>query len=77
LVAERPLRVEVLDMTAREKGVASTPCPNCGRGLKQVVLPDGGVSAETCPKCYGKPEKAKAASVDLPEREKGTDTEEG
>jgi len=60
-------------VSGREKGVATTPCPNCGTGLMPVQLADGAVSVEACPKCYGKPETAsKPAST---RRERGTDTD--
>ena len=68
-------------MSGREKGVATTPCPNCGTGLNPVQLADGAVSVEACPKCYGAAETAsKAVSAPAtPSRERGTDTitEEG
>jgi ssDNA-binding Zn-finger/Zn-ribbon topoisomerase 1 len=61
---------------AREKGVGTIPCPECGTELKQVRLADGGVAAETCPKCF-KTEKAAAKTASTStSREKGTDTTE-
>ena len=67
-------------MSGREKGVATTPCPNCGTGLKPVQLADGAVSVEACPKCYGTTETAsKSEAPAASRRERGTDTttEEG
>ena len=60
-------------MSGREKGVATTPCPNCGTGLNPVQLADGAVSVEACPKCYGTVETA-ASKPASTRRERGTDT---
>lgn len=62
-------------MAKREKGVGTSACPTCGTDLKLVQLPDGGVAAETCPKCF-KPETAsKAAAAPVMARETGTVTD--
>lgn len=62
-------------MAGREKGVGTTPCPECGTDLKRVALPDGGVTAETCPTCYPSVEKAGKATATVT-RERGTTTTE-
>lgn len=51
-----------------------TACPTCGTDLKKVALPDGGIAAETCPKCF-KLETASKAPAPVMAREKGTDTD--
>lgn len=65
----------------RETGVAVEACPNCGESVKQIVLPDGGISGEPCEKCYPgdtpvvgeiEPETEKASEQVLM-REQGTD----
>lgn len=61
-------------MAKREKGVGTSACPNCGTDLKTVRLPDGGVAAETCPKCFKLETASKAAVAPTASRETGTDT---
>lgn len=69
-------------MSGREKGVASAPCPECGRDLAIINQPDGGVSTEACGKCFPAAKKsetekaAKAAKKTAAAREVGTETEE-
>lgn len=60
----------------RELGVAIETCPNCGQPVKQIELPDGGVTGEPCQKCFpgetpvvGETEKA---SERMLPREQGT-----
>lgn len=60
-------------MARREKGVGSSACPKCGTDLKTVRLPDGGVAAETCPKCYKLETASKAPAPASVSRETGTD----
>lgn len=61
-------------MTAREKGVATTPCPSCQSDLPVVTLPDGGMTTEGCKNCYPakQPERASATRG----RERGSDVQE-
>lgn len=47
-------------MAEREKGVATTTCPNCGNELSPTELPDGGTTYETCPNCYNDQAPAEA-----------------
>lgn len=68
----------VMTEQPRELGVAVETCPKCGGVVKQVELPDGGVSGEPCPNCFpgqtpvvGETEKASENVVVL--REQGTD----
>lgn len=60
----------------REKGVATSVCPRCGRELMLLTQPDGGVVAEWCLDCYPPSETAAqadvSAEVQTPEREAGT-----
>lgn len=62
----------------REKGVATSVCPRCGRELMLLAQPDGGVVAEWCLDCYPPSEVAAQAGdvssqeVQPPEREAGT-----
>lgn len=65
-------------MPTREKGVATAPCPSCGKDLPLVQQADGSMATEACPKCHRPPTKKaeKAAADSLPSRETGTDTEE-
>lgn len=64
---------------AREQGVETVDCPNCGKTLKMHELPDGGVSYGPCTSCFKQPtktevkEQAQEAGF-LPARETGTDT---
>lgn len=60
-------------MSGREKGVASQSCPNCGSELAVVAQPDGGISTETCGKCFpsATSEKASVQSTKS-SRERGT-----
>ena len=59
-------------MAEREKGTASATCPNCGADLKVAALPDGGMAAARCEKCYPATEKASKATA----REVGTEVKE-
>lgn len=65
-------------MTTREKGVATAPCPSCGKDQPLVEQKDGGMAAETCSKCYPAPSKRDVAAdvkaVTASNREAGTDT---
>lgn len=60
-------------MAEREKGVASTPCPNCGTDLNAVTQLDGATAYEVCSKCYSQPKPEKAAQ--RTPRETGTTVE--
>ena len=68
---------------AREQGVETVDCPNCGKTLKMHELSDGAVSYGPCTSCFSKPTKtevkeqaeAQLAGV-FPSRETGTDTNE-
>lgn len=56
---------------AREKGVATAPCKNCGKDLPLVEQPDGSWTTENCTKCYPVSRKEKANQIE-PGRELGT-----
>lgn len=69
-------------LEARELGVETQGCPNCGKSLKLVENADGSVAYESCSKCY--PPATKKAVREQSElqqagvlpRETGTDMEE-
>lgn len=69
-------------LEAREVGVESQDCPNCGKSRPMVENEDGSVSHESCSKCY--PEATKKAVREQSElqqagvlpRETGTNMEE-
>lgn len=58
-------------MGEREKGVATAPCPSCGKDRPLAEQADGGTAATNCPDCYPAPEPEKA-SKSAPAREQGT-----
>lgn len=60
-------------MSGREKGVASLPCPECGADLAVVTQADGGVSTETCGKCFPAAKTEKASARSQTTRERGTE----
>ena len=62
-------------MTAREKGVATRPCPTCGTDLPVTEQPDGGMATATCPKCFDT--KSTETASRSSKREKGTDASTG
>lgn len=57
---------------AREKGVATAPCPTCGKDLPLHEQPDGGWATATCSKCHPM-KKAEKAAAPEPGREIGTE----
>ena len=65
----------------RELGVEIGTCPVCGTPVKQIQMPDGGVSGEPCPTCFERktPVVAETAVEQAAEntqpapRERGTD----
>lgn len=59
-------------MATREKGVATAPCPECGKDLPLYEQADGSFTTDTCTKCHPKSRKEKAAAP-APGREVGTD----
>lgn len=67
---------------AREQGVETVDCPNCGKSLKMHELADGGVSYGPCTSCYSKPTKAEVKEqaaeqfAGVYNRETGTNVEE-
>ena len=65
---------------AREQGVETVDCPNCGKTLKMHELSDGAVSYGPCTSCFSKPtktevkEQAEQQLAGFYGRETGTDT---
>ena len=66
-------------MSGREKGVAAGSCASCGAELQLISQPDGGITSEPCPSCYGEvpaPELAHSERRSLfSRRETGTGVE--
>lgn len=69
-------------LEAREMGVETQDCPNCGKSLNLVENADGSVAYESCSKCYPQAskkaarEQAEAQEAGVLPRETGTNTEE-
>jgi hypothetical protein len=59
----------------REKGVATAPCPDCGKDRPLEEQPDGALAAQTCSKCFPKKVVETAELYPASTRETGTHTE--